>query len=106
MRYLCGMLSAVLLVTAGMEGACGQIAAPAAAAPLVIGQTFTLEFKALGETRRINAYLPPAYTDSATLRLPMPYMPGGGIDEDFLHVTGSFRCSRATASCGRSSWLA
>ena len=86
-----------------MEGACGQIAAPAATAPLVISQTFTLESKALGETRRTNAYLPPAYADSATLRLPVLCMPGGGIGEGFLHVTGSFRCSRATASCGRSS---
>ena len=59
-----------------------------AATPLAIGQTFTLESKALGETRRINVYLPPAYTDSATVRLPVLYMPDGGIGEDFLHVAG------------------
>ncbi|WP_457066743.1 alpha/beta hydrolase [Hymenobacter sp. UYAg731] len=59
-----------------------------AAAPLAIGQTFTLESKALGETRRINVYLPPAYTDSATVRLPVLYMPDGGLGEDFLHVAG------------------
>ncbi|GAB3872225.1 alpha/beta hydrolase [Hymenobacter segetis] len=59
-----------------------------AATPLNIGQTFTIESKALGETRRINVYLPPAYTDSATVRLPVLYMPDGGIGEDFLHVAG------------------
>jgi predicted alpha/beta superfamily hydrolase len=41
---------------------------------------------ALGETRRINVYLPPAYADSA--RLPVLYMPDGGLGEDFLHVAG------------------
>ena len=29
-----------------------------AAAPLVIGETFTIESKAMGETRRINVYRP------------------------------------------------
>jgi predicted alpha/beta superfamily hydrolase len=33
-------------------------------------------------------YLPDAYTDSATLRLPVLYMPDGGVKEDFLHVAG------------------
>jgi len=58
------------------------------AAPLSIGQTFTLASAALGETRRINVYLPPAYADSATRRLPVLYMPDGGLAEDFLHVAG------------------
>ncbi|WP_234795165.1 alpha/beta hydrolase [Hymenobacter arizonensis] len=62
--------------------------APAEAMPLVIGQTFTLQSKALGETRRLNVYLPDAYADSATVRLPVLYMPDGGIKEDFLHVAG------------------
>ena len=57
-------------------------------APLCIGQTFTLDSKVLGETRRLNVYLPPAYADSATLRLPVLYMPDGGLAEDFLHVAG------------------
>ncbi|GAB2476557.1 alpha/beta family hydrolase [Hymenobacter qilianensis] len=58
------------------------------AAPLTIGQTFTLVSSALGETRRINVYLPPGYADSATMRLPVLYMPDGGMAEDFLHVAG------------------
>jgi predicted alpha/beta superfamily hydrolase len=60
----------------------------ATATPLVIGQTFTLDSKALGEMRRINVYLPAAYADSATIRLPVLYMPDGGMGEDFLHVAG------------------
>ena len=72
--------------------ACVPLPAPAQAqtppAPLCIGQTFTLDSKVLGETRRLNVYLPPAYVDSATLRLPVLYMPDGGLAEDFLHVAG------------------
>jgi predicted alpha/beta superfamily hydrolase len=67
----------------------GQKAGPvSAAAPLVIGQTFTLTSKALGETRRINVYLPDAYNESDKLQLPVLYMPDGGLKEDFLHVAG------------------
>lgn len=61
--------------------------------PLTIGQTFTLASKVLGETRRINVYLPPGYADSATLRLPVLYMPDGGLQEDFLHVAGLVQVS-------------
>ena len=59
-----------------------------AAAPLVIGETFTLQSKTLSETRRINVYLPPGYADSQGKRFPVLYMPDGGLAEDFLHVAG------------------
>src|SRR6476469_3378792 len=88
MRYSRMLVAAIVLAVAQTGAAHAQTATPAAAAPLVIGQTFTLESKALGETRRINVYLPPAYTDSATVRLPVLYMPDGGLGEDFLHVAG------------------
>jgi predicted alpha/beta superfamily hydrolase len=58
------------------------------AAPLTVGETFTLESQVLGEVRRINVYLPPAYSQSADVRLPVLYMPDGGIGEDFLHIAG------------------
>ncbi|MBV9496319.1 MAG: alpha/beta hydrolase, partial [Acidobacteria bacterium] len=35
-----------------------------------------------------NVFLPQAYSDSPNLRLPVLYMPDGGIGEDFLHVAG------------------
>jgi predicted alpha/beta superfamily hydrolase len=59
-----------------------------AAEPLTIGETFTIESRALQETRRINVYLPAAYSAEAGARLPVLYMPDGGIAEDFLHVAG------------------
>ncbi len=62
-------------------------------AALCIGQTFTLESKVLGETRRLNVYLPAGYAESATLRLPVLYMPAGGLAEDFLHVAGLMQVS-------------
>lgn len=63
-------------------------AAPLSRAPLSIGETFTLRSATLRETRRINVYLPPAYKQTATTRLPVLYMPDGGIAEDFLHIAG------------------
>jgi predicted alpha/beta superfamily hydrolase len=64
-----------------------------AAAPLVIGETFTIDSKTLAETRRINVYLPPVYTASAATRFPVLYMPDGGMAEDFLHVAGLVQVS-------------
>jgi predicted alpha/beta superfamily hydrolase len=55
---------------------------------LCIGESFTLASKVLGETRRLNVYVPPIYRDSASIRLPVLYMPDGGLAEDFLHVAG------------------
>lgn len=62
-------------------------------APLVIGDTFTVESKALGETRRINVYPPPGYAESSDVRLPVLYMPDGGVAEDFLHIAGLVQIS-------------
>ena len=58
------------------------------ASPLTIGETFTIESKVMGETRRINVYAPPGYAESPEMRLPVLYMPDGGVGEDFLHVAG------------------
>jgi predicted alpha/beta superfamily hydrolase len=58
------------------------------AAPLAIGETFTIASNAVGETRRINVYLPPGYADASDKRFPVLYMPDGGMAEDFLHVAG------------------
>ena len=57
------------------------------ATPLVIGETFTIDSKVMHEVRRINVYKPPGYTDSSD-RVPVLYMPDGGMAEDFLHVAG------------------
>ncbi len=73
--------------------AAASAADPPKAAPLVIGETFTLASERLGETRRINVYLPPAYAASRDTRLPVLYMPDGGLAEDFLHVAGLVQVS-------------
>jgi predicted alpha/beta superfamily hydrolase len=86
--FLCSArLGLVLLLLASLTGH-QPAAAQTPAAPLCIGETFTLASKVLGETRRLNVYLPPGYRDSATVHLPVLYMPDGGLAEDFLHVVG------------------
>ncbi len=65
-----------------------EAAVAKSAAPLVIGDTFTIDSEVLGETRRINVYTPPGYAESSEARLPVLYMPDGGMAEDFLHVAG------------------
>ena len=82
-------LTLVLLLCGQLTGATyAQTRAADKAAPLIIGETFTIESKILSETRRINVYAPPAYTESPNARLPVLYMPDGGTAEDFLHVAG------------------
>ena len=56
------------------------------AAPLVVGETFTIPSRVLGETRRINVYRPPGLAADAAL--PVLYLPDGGLAEDFLHIAG------------------
>lgn len=63
------------------------------AAPLVVGETFTIESEVLHEVRRINVYLPPGYAESPTTSFPVLYMPDGGMQEDFLHVAGLVQVS-------------
>lgn len=90
------LLAALLLgAAAAAPPAHAQASTPAAArdtlaapAPLAIGETFTIASTALREVRRINVYVPPGYGRDSTQRLPVLYMPDGGIGEDFLHVAG------------------
>ena len=63
------------------------------AVPLPFAETFTINSKILSETRRINVYAPPVYKESAETRLPVLYMPDGGMAEDFLHVAGLVQVS-------------
>ena len=76
------LLAAALLLVHAAASAQGT---PEDPAPLSVGDTFVIESDALGETRRVNVYAP---AGSDTLRLPVLYMPDGGLGEDFLHVAG------------------
>jgi predicted alpha/beta superfamily hydrolase len=84
---------AILLVMQLLPILGSPLSAADKASPLVIGETFTIESKVLKETRRINVYMPPGYAESPALRLPVLYMPDGGMAEDFLHVAGLVQVS-------------
>lgn len=91
-RPLAGLLLSVVTVL-GCRSARTAAPAPPAAAPAAPAsepapphQTFTLDSRALGETRRINLYTPPGYEKSRDARYPVLYMPDGGMEEDFPHV--------------------
>ena len=89
------LLVAALLASLASHAAGQGIATEAArdVTPLVIGETFTIASSVLHETRRINVYVPPGYAASPATRLPVLYMPDGGMQEDFLHVAGLLQVS-------------
>ena len=96
-------MTSILLFLAGLLITAAPLAAQQSsragtAAPLSIGQTFTINSRVLGETRRINVYAPPIYSDSPAVRLPVLYMPDGGIHEDFLHIAGLVQISVANGT--------
>lgn len=67
--------------------------ATTATTPIVIGESFTMPARAIGgEPRRINVWLPPRGAGD-TARLPVLYMPDGGMQEDFLHIAGLLQVS-------------
>ena len=59
--------------------------------PLVIGTTLPFFSKALNETRTINIYLPEDYDAKNSATYPVIYIPDGGMEEDFIHLTGIVR---------------
>lgn len=84
-----GALKTLLLIGALLSGsAAATPPTTRPAAPLSIGETFLIDSAALGETRRINVYFPYDYTPASKTRLPVLYVPDGGLMEDFLHVAG------------------
>jgi predicted alpha/beta superfamily hydrolase len=88
--YTADMLSVVLaLVLATFASSSERLQdPPPRSEPLVIGETFSIHSSTLKEVRRINVYVPPGYAESPEMRLPVLYMPDGGLGEDFLHIAG------------------
>ena len=71
--------------------ACALLAGCASTAPkdpVLPHDTFTLASSVLGELRRINVYTPPGYAEGGQA-YPVLYMPDGGLEEDFPHITGT-----------------
>jgi uncharacterized protein len=60
---------------------------PPPADPVPPHDSFSVASQALGETRRVNVYRPADASPGA--RLPVLYMPDGGLDEDFPHVVNT-----------------
>lgn len=88
-RITSAAFAACLSIGCWSTAAAAAVPAPvvaSAAAPLSIGDTWTIQSAALGETRRINVYVPAGIP--AGTPLPVLYMPDGGMLEDFLHVAG------------------
>jgi hypothetical protein len=95
--YITRLRFAALGLIGAMVTACHHPAPPPAPNPGVneTGQqdpvpaleSFTLESRAVGETRRINVHTPKGYAGSA--RFPVLYMPDGGVEEDFPHVVNT-----------------
>lgn len=90
-----------MLIAAALLGACesrrgvdaprggaSRSATPVLALAITGGETFTIESKVLGETRRINVLVPTVYGQKVDEAMPVLYMPDGGMDEDFLHIAG------------------
>jgi predicted alpha/beta superfamily hydrolase len=86
MTRACGV--SVPVVWAAFLVCCTQAGADEKVVPLLIGESFTIDSKVLHETRRVNVYLPPGHAESPDARLPVLYMPDGGLAEDFLHIAG------------------
>lgn len=86
-------LLVILVLIATGSAPAAQSPAAGQATPLAIGETFTFHSTTLGETRRINVYTPSEYAASPGLRLPVLYMPDGGLAEDFIHIAGLLQVS-------------
>ncbi len=58
------------------------------AKPLTLGVTETVHSAVLGEDRTLNILLPEGYSTRDTVHYPVIYLLDGGMDEDFIPVSG------------------
>lgn len=82
------MSALAIAAAAGLAAAAQNPAPPQQIPPNQIPphQTLTIDSRVLGETRRIQVYVPPWYERDPAIRYPILYMPDGGLEEDFPHV--------------------
>ena len=62
---------------------------PPPADPVPPHDSLVVASAALGESRRINVWVPPAARAPGAARVPVLYMPDGGLHEDFPHVVAT-----------------
>ena len=96
MKLWWGVCSALLALSSATPAFAAK-AAPADEA-LAIGRSFAIVSPTLGETRRLNVYLPEGYADHPETRYPVMYLLDGGIREDFLHIAGLLQVSAANGT--------
>ncbi len=56
--------------------------------PFEIGETIEIHSKILGENRKLNIYLPVAYSPDSVKKYPVIYLLDGSAEEDFIHIAG------------------
>lgn len=96
-QVLCMAAGALAATVASAAETTAKAAATGApAVPLSIGETFTMESKILGETRRINVYAARAWDVKPEAPLPVLFMLDGGVAEDFIHTAGLLQISVAS----------
>lgn len=86
MRSVASWLAAIWLCT-GTAAYAAEVAP--ALEPHKLYETFTVESKTLGETRRINVYAPPGFDAKDRRKYAVLYMPDGGVQEDFPHLSNA-----------------
>ena len=91
-------LTAALLLSSPFHLVTAAPAPSGAATPLVIGESFNIDSRALQELRHINVYMARAWDTPPDAPLPVLYMPDGGVAEDFLHVAGLLQVSVANGT--------
>ncbi len=64
---------------------------PLTAHLFTLSVTDTIASKNLGETRVLNVYLPQGYSADSSAQYPVIYLLDGGVEEDFVHITGIVR---------------
>lgn len=98
LRHACTALCVFVISLAVPAVPASAQATSSASQPLSIGDTFTIDSKVMAETRRINVYLPAGYHERADVKVPVIYMPDGGMAEDFLHIAGLMQVSMANGT--------
>lgn len=80
-----------VLAAAVVLGACQtgpDVQAPSDAGHVIeLGRGYDIDSRALGETRRVNVYLPAGYAAGKTA-YPVLYVLDGGVEQDFPHIAG------------------
>src|SRR5690349_2797483 len=56
--------------------------------PIILGFSYTLHSRDLGEDRLVNVVLPADYDKNKDARYPVLYLIDGGVAQDLVHVAG------------------